>query len=81
MGIAGLRDESLLSFYDGIRREVEADRRSKHKFAAGRSVKEYAEALRGEMTKRRLQHTPIEWDRDEVTGNRLVELGLKAKVK
>ena len=53
---------NILRFYDGIRREVEADGRSKHKFAAGRSVKEYADALRGEMTKRRLPHTPIQWE-------------------
>ena len=65
MAIENLKDESILNFYEGIRRETEADRRSKYKFANGRSVKEYAEALRGEMTKRRLQHTPIEWERDQ----------------
>jgi hypothetical protein len=65
MAIENLRDENLLRFYDSIREQVEADKRSKHKFAASRSVKEYAEALRGEMTKRRLQHMPIEWDRDQ----------------
>jgi hypothetical protein len=64
MAIENLKDENLLRFYDGIREQVEADRRSKHKFAAGHSVKEYAEALRGEMTKRRLQYTSIEWPRD-----------------
>ena len=64
MAIENLRDENLLRFYDSIREQVEADKRSKHKFAASRSVKKYAEALRDEMTRRRLQHTPIEWDRD-----------------
>jgi hypothetical protein len=64
MLIENLRDENLLRFYDNIREQVEADKRSKYKFAASHSVKEYAEALRGEMTIRRLQHTPIEWDRD-----------------
>ena len=34
------------------------------KFTSGPSVKEYAEALRAELTKRGLQHAPIEWDRD-----------------
>jgi hypothetical protein len=63
VAIEKLRDESILRFYDGIRREVEADGRSKHKFAAGRSVKEYADALREEMTKRRLPHPPIQWER------------------
>jgi hypothetical protein len=65
MAVENLRDENLLRFYDSIREQVEADKRSKHKFAAARSVKEYAEALRGEMTKRRFQHMPIEWDRDQ----------------
>jgi hypothetical protein len=63
MAIENLRDENLLRFYDGIRKQVEADKRSLHKFAAGQSVKKYAEDLRGEMIKRRLQHTPIDWDR------------------
>ena len=62
MAIENLKDENLLRFYDSIREQVEADKRSKYKFAAARSVKEYAEALRDEMTKRRLQHTPIDWD-------------------
>jgi len=37
MGLSNLRDESLCRFYDGIRREVEADRRPQktgHFFAA-----------------------------------------------
>jgi hypothetical protein len=64
MAIENLRDENLLRFYDSIREQVEADKRSKHKFAAGHSVKEYAAALHEEITKRRLHHTPIEWDLD-----------------
>ena len=63
MAIENLRDENILRYYDSIRKQVEADKCSLHKFAAGQSVKEYAEALRGEMIKRRLQHTPIDWDR------------------
>jgi hypothetical protein len=59
-----LRDESLLRFYNNIRGQVEADRGSKHKFMTGPVVKHHASALREEMIKRRLQHTPIEWDRD-----------------
>jgi hypothetical protein len=60
-----LRDENLLCLYDNLRIQVEIDRHSKYKFVSGPSVKEYAEALRGEMTKRRLHHTPIEWDRED----------------
>jgi hypothetical protein len=59
-----LRDESLLRFYDNIRSQFEADRGSKHKFTNGPSVKQHASALREEMSKRRLQHIPIEWDGD-----------------
>ena len=65
MAVENLRDENLLRFYDSIREQAEADRRSKHKFAVGHSVKKYAETLRGEITKRRLQYTPIEWPRDQ----------------
>jgi hypothetical protein len=64
MAIEKLRDESILRFYDAIRREVEADRSYQRKFTIGTSVKQYAEALRVEMTRRRLRHTPIEWHRD-----------------
>jgi hypothetical protein len=59
-----LKDESLLRFYNNIRGQVEADRGSKHKFTTGPSVKQHASALREEMIRRRLQHTPIEWDED-----------------
>ena len=75
MAIENLRDENLLRFYDSIREQVEADKPSKYKFVAGHSVKEYAEALRDEMTKRRLQHAPIEW----VEFGDGLELGLKVK--
>jgi hypothetical protein len=64
MGIERLRDESILRLHDGIHREVEAARSCKRKFMIGTSVRQYAEALRIEMTRRGLQHTPIEWDRD-----------------
>jgi hypothetical protein len=65
MPCENLRDENLLRLYDNVRTQVEIDSRSKYKFAGGPSLREYAEALRGEMTKRRLQHDPINWDRDQ----------------
>jgi hypothetical protein len=64
MAIENLRDETLLRFYGNIREQVEADKCGKYKFAAAHTVKEYAEVLSGEITRRRLQHTPIECDRD-----------------
>jgi hypothetical protein len=65
MAIDNLKDENLLRFYDRIREQVEADRNFRHKFMTGTTVKQYAAALREEITKRRLQHTPIEWNRDQ----------------
>jgi hypothetical protein len=56
-----LSDESLLRYYDNIRRQVEAERDNEHKFMTSNSIKEYAESLRVELDKRRLSHTPIDW--------------------
>jgi hypothetical protein len=65
MGIANLNDESILRFYDNIRSQVEADGGLRHKLMTGDAVKQRASALREEITKRRLQHAPIEWPRDQ----------------
>ena len=64
MSIASLNDESILRLYDNIRSQVEADRGLRHKSMTGDAVKQRASALRDEITRRRLQHTPIEWHRD-----------------
>ena len=61
MAFVNLRDESLVLFYESIREQVDADRGQKHQFMTGRSVREYAESLRDEITKRRLQCPPIVW--------------------
>ena len=60
MSASNLSDESLLRFYDNIRAQVEAERTSTTKFMTANSIKEYAEKLRLEMFKRRLQFTPID---------------------
>jgi hypothetical protein len=60
MNFANTKDESLLTFYESVRRQVEADRHGKYKFA-GKSAKEYAERLREEMDRRRLRFKPIDW--------------------
>jgi hypothetical protein len=39
------------------------DRQHKRKFM-GPAVREYADELRHEMLKRRLQHSPIDWSRE-----------------
>jgi len=60
-----LSDESLLRYYDAIRKQVEADRDSKHKLVGGDAIKEYAESLRLELHKRRLPYTAIDWSADQ----------------
>ena len=61
MALAELNDENLLRLYDNIRDQVSADRMHKHKFMSGGSVRQYADQLRSEITKRRLRHAPIDW--------------------
>jgi hypothetical protein len=63
MGIENMPNERLLLFYESVRREVDLDRAEKQRFM-GRNVREYAESLRGEITKRQLQCTPILWPWD-----------------
>lgn len=66
MSPSALSDESLLRFYDSVRKEVDADRDSMrrgytHFFANGDTIKKYAAGLRGEMERRRLSFSPIVW--------------------
>ncbi len=55
-------DESLLAYYESVRRQVAADIRlsARHRLL-GASVKRYAEELQAEMRRRRLGFQPIEW--------------------
>jgi hypothetical protein len=64
---ADLSDESLLRYYDSIRKQVEADRGNTHKFMSSDSIKQHAESLRLELYKRRLHHAPIDWWTDQPT--------------
>jgi hypothetical protein len=58
------RDESLLVFYENIRRQVDADIKSGGDYRfIGESVKQYADRLSEEMDRRRLRFTPIDWQR------------------
>ena len=62
MNYSNSKDERLLSYYDDVRRQVELDDLSGGRYRlAGDGVKQYAERLREEMDRRRLQFTPIEW--------------------
>ena len=60
MSVEHMPDDRLTHFYDSIRQQVEADRRSKYQFT-GPGVREYADRLRTEIVRRRLMHTPIDW--------------------
>lgn len=64
MNFSNSRDERLLAFYEGVRRQVELDMRSGGRYGfAGDGMKQYADRLREEMERRRLQFTPIDWQR------------------
>jgi hypothetical protein len=58
------KDETLVLYYESIRRQVEADKKldGRYRFM-GEPVKQYADRLREEMDRRRLQFTPIDWPR------------------
>jgi hypothetical protein len=56
-----MSDESLLQYHENIRKQVEIDQQSDFAFVSGPTVREYAESLREEMTRRRLSFSPIVW--------------------
>jgi hypothetical protein len=58
----GITDESLLAYYENVRRQVLADNNlgGQHR-CVGASVKQYADRLKDEMTRRRLHFKPIDW--------------------
>jgi hypothetical protein len=57
-------NESLLVFYENVRRQVDADIKSGGRYRfIGESVKQYADRLGEEMDRRRLRFTPIDWQR------------------
>jgi hypothetical protein len=61
VAFVNLRDENLLRLYDNIRDQVDRDRMLRYKFTSGDAVRQHAEELRAELTRRRLQHAPINW--------------------
>jgi hypothetical protein len=63
MNFSQMKDERLLAFYENIRRQVDLDMRAGGSYRlAGNGVKQYADRLREEMDRRRLQFTPIVWN-------------------
>src|SRR5512144_1524910 len=61
MSLQGLSDDGVAALYESIRQQVEADRHSKYRFAAGQLVRQRAEELRDELIRRRLHCPPISW--------------------
>ena len=60
MNFSQMKDERLLLFYDAVRQQVSLDGNSPYRFA-GEGVRAYADKLREEMERRRLNFTPIDW--------------------
>ena len=60
--LKNLSDESLLAYYESLRRQVAADTSfgGRHRLV-GVAVKQYAERLIGEMDRRRMYVKPIAW--------------------
>ncbi len=62
MKFENLKDESLIAYYESVRRQVDADYKLRTRYRLiGDNVKRYAEELRAEMERRELRFTPIEW--------------------
>ena len=58
------KNDSLLAFYESIRRQVSADANSGGRYRfMGNAARQYAEKLRLEMDRRRLRFTPVDWER------------------
>ena len=59
------KDESLLTLYESVRRQVDADLKLGGRYRlAGDGVRKYADKLRAEMDRRRLQFKPIDWRKE-----------------
>ena len=50
-------DQRLIHYYENIRQQAEADRAHKYHFTSAPTIRDYADRLRNEMIRRRLQHT------------------------
>jgi hypothetical protein len=63
MDLSRSKDSRLLLFYENIRRQVELDKQAGGKYRlAGDGVKKYADFIREEMDRRKLQFYRIEWE-------------------
>jgi hypothetical protein len=64
MNLSNTKDETLILYYESVRRQVQADMQAGGRYRfMGESVKQYADRLREEMDRRRLRFTLIDWHR------------------
>ena len=64
MKFANSTDESLLAYYESVRRQVCAGNRLGGRYRLiGTRVKQYADALKAEIDRRQLRVQPIDWPR------------------
>jgi hypothetical protein len=62
MNFPNISDESLLAYYESVRRQVAADTKfGGRRRLVGDAVKKYVECLTMEMDRRRLDFKPIVW--------------------
>ena len=61
MSVEKMPDQRLIHYYENIRQQAEADRAHKYHFTSAPTIRDYADRLRNEMIRRRLQHRPIDW--------------------
>jgi hypothetical protein len=62
MNFSNASDESLIAFYESVRRQVRADMQSGGRYRfVGESTRQYADTLCEEMGRRRINFAPIDW--------------------
>lgn len=61
VALVDLDDQNLLRYYDNIRDQVARDSAYKFRLTNGPTIRQHADELRAEITRRRLQHAPIDW--------------------
>ena len=62
MNFANVKDESLLAFYESVRRQVQADMHAGGRYRfVGETARQYADRIRDELERRRLRFSPIDW--------------------
>jgi hypothetical protein len=62
MNFANCSDETLLHYYESVRRQVTADKQSGGRYRlAGANVRAYADRLKDEIDRRQLRFKPIDW--------------------